>query len=345
MPELSVLMPVRDGARWLEEAVGSVLAQNFRDFELIVVDDGSSDATPSLLADFAARDSRIVVIRQPPSGVVAALNAGLAAARAPLVARLDADDVAEPERFAEQIDTLRRDPMLVLLGSWAKDIDANGRITGMRRPETDPDDLERRLETGNPMIHPSVMFRTAAARAVGGYRIAFAAAEDFDLWLRLLVHGRIANLPRELIRYRVHHESITAKQPLQQMFATRLALRSAELRRDGATDPLIDYGKPFSVHSDSPPAYADIVRLYRILTWTGDDPDEAGVMLPLDVLRRPDLSRRERSLAQQAIARIIAANRATAPAALWWHLCALRPARAVPLLWRLATTPGARRAT
>lgn len=345
MPELSVLMPVRDGARWLGEAVGSVLAQNFRDFELIVIDDGSTDATPSLLADFVAKDPRIVVIRQAPSGVVGALNAGLAAARAPLIARLDADDVAEPQRFQEQIDAMRRDPMLVLLGSWARDIDADGRVTGMRRPEIDPDELERRLETGNPMIHPSVMFRTAAARAVGGYRAPFAAAEDFDLWLRLVVHGRIANLPRELIRYRVHHDSITAKLPLQQMFATRLALRSSELRHDGASDPLTDHGKPFSVHSDSPSAYGDIVRLYRILTWTGDDADEAGTALPLDVLMRPDLSRRERSLAQQAVARIIASDRAAAPAALWWRLCALRPSRAFSLLWQLLTTPGARRAT
>lgn len=336
MPQLTVLMPVRDGARWLAQAVVSVLAQSFRDFELVIVDDGSVDETSAIIDGFAAGDPRIVILRQPPSGVVPALNAGLAAARAPLIARLDGDDIAEPTRFAEQIEAMQRDPTLVLLGSWATEIDGDDHVTGMRRPEIDPAKLKRRLDAGNPIIHPSVMFRTSLARKVGGYRAAFAAAEDYDLWLRLADHGAIANLPRELIRYRVHADSITAREPLQQMFATRLARRSASLRREGAPDPLAHCDTPVLMASELPAAYADIARLYRILSW-----NEASLTYPpLTELSRDRLSRRERTLAQQAVARMIAADPRGASVALWWRLCVLRPWRAPRALWRIWTTSG-----
>jgi GT2 family glycosyltransferase len=328
-------MPVRDGARWIAEAIGSVLAQSFRDFELVIVDDGSVDGTPAIIDGFAARDPRVVVLRRAPSGVVASLNAGLAIARAPLIARLDADDIAEPQRFADQITAMQRDPDLVLLGSWATDINDEGRVIGTRQPETDPTELKNRFESGNPMIHPSVMFRTTAARAVGGYRAAFIAAEDYDLWLRLRSHGSIANLPQALIRYRVHPGSITSREPLQQMFSTRLALRSAELRHAGRPDPLEDHRRPVLMCDEVPEAYADLASLYCFLGQS--DPRMALQQSEIPVLEKPDrirLSRRERTLAQQALARRIACNPEAASAAQWWQLYKLRPTRALPLLWR-----------
>lgn len=338
MPQLSVLMPVRNGARWIAEAIGSVLTQTFRDFELIIIDDGSTDGTLAIVEEFAAHDPRIVMIEQAAAGLVVALNTGLAQARAPLIARLDADDVAVPARFTEQVATMQNDPQLVLLGSWATEINDNGRVIGLRRPQTDAAKLKESLVCGNPMVHSSVMFRTAVARAVGGYRAAFAAAEDYDLWLRLSEHGTIANLLRELIRYRVHGASVTARQPLRQMFAARLALRSAELRQQGVEDPLANSETPIAMESELPAAYADIARLYRLLSCMAFKP-------PLDTVRaslltevsRNALNRRERKLAQLAVARLIAADPRSTPAALWWRLCMLRPSRAVPLLWQLWT--------
>ena len=122
-PQVSVVLPVRNGARWLGEALQSVIAQTLAAWELIAIDDGSTDDTPGILADFAKRDGRIRVIRQEPLGLVAALNRGLAEVRAPLLARLDADDRALPERLDRQVRYLAGHPDVGLLGSWAHEID------------------------------------------------------------------------------------------------------------------------------------------------------------------------------------------------------------------------------
>ncbi len=337
LPQISVLMPVRDGARWISTAIESVLSQTFADFELIVVDDGSTDATPAIVAGHASRDPRIVVMTQPASGLVTALNSGLSAARAPLLARLDADDVAEPTRLAEQLAEMTRNPQLAVLGSWALEIDETGRAHGVRRPKTDADQLMRELNRANPMIHSAVMLRTAMAREAGGYRPTFTAAEDFDLWLRLSERGEVANLERELVRYRVHSGSITARKSLVQLLSTRLAQRSALLRRAGQPDPADGLKTPFDVWADPPPAYAEAVAIHRVLAWASPETIPAAYRnAPPDfgVLSRSKLSRRERSFAQKAILRYLADHPDAPRMALWSQLIGLRPFRAVLLIWR-----------
>lgn len=231
-------MPVKNGEAWLAAAIESVLAQTLADFELIVVDDGSTDASPDIIAALSGRDERIFTVRQPRQlGLVKALNAALAVVRAPLLARLDADDLALPERLWDQARCFDERSDLVLLGSWAERIDATGRRTGEVRPETDPARLAAILRKRNPLVHSSVMMRTATVKKLGGYREAFLGAEDFDLWLRLSEHGVVAILPQPLVRYRVHGNSVTRRLALRQCFSTRLASAAAAARARLGADP------------------------------------------------------------------------------------------------------------
>jgi len=200
-PAVSVLMGVRDGAPWVSSAVASVLEQTLDDLELIVVDDGSTDGTPDLLA--AVRDRRLRVTRQPRAGLTAALARGLALARAPLIARLDADDVALPERLALQVAFLAAHPDVGLLGTAAREVDADGREIGVVRPPESDGALRRMLIRRNPFVHSSVMMRRAAAERAGGYDATIAVAQDYDLWMRLSRLVGLANLPDILVMRRL----------------------------------------------------------------------------------------------------------------------------------------------
>jgi glycosyltransferase involved in cell wall biosynthesis len=196
-PAVSVLMGVRDGAAWISRALASVLAQTLTDLELIVVDDGSTDATAALLS--GVRDPRLVVERQAPAGLTVALNRALARARAPLIARLDADDVALPARLERQRVFLQGHPEVGLLGTAARVVDESGRdVEITRAPEGDLA-IRRALIRRNPFVHSSVMARRVLIAAVGGYDVSFAVAQDYDLWLRLSAITRMANLAEPLV--------------------------------------------------------------------------------------------------------------------------------------------------
>jgi glycosyltransferase involved in cell wall biosynthesis len=265
MPNVSVLMPVRNGARWLREAIDSVLGQTLRDFELIVVDDGSTDDTPHLLSDVSRLDSRIRIFRQEASGLVDALNRGLAEARGSLVARLDADDRAMPERLDRQVRYLESNPNVGLLGSWAEKIDERGAPCGLLKPEPQSDALAHLLLRTNPFVHSSVMFRTEPVRRLGGYRSAFQAAEDYDLWLRIAEVAEIVNVPEFLIQYRRHNANVTQRHAIRQAFSARLAQRSANIRRETGNDPAGHLISPPDWRSEEKSFYAEDAALYRLL--------------------------------------------------------------------------------
>ena len=197
VPAVSVLMSVHDGAPSVAEAVASVLAQSAGDLELIVVDDGSTDATPDLLA--AVSDGRLRVLRQARTGLTRALNRALGAARADLVARLDADDVALPERLARQRAFLERAPDVGLLGSAAREIDGAGATVRVVRPPEDDAAIRRALIRANPFVHSSIMARRSLLERAGGYDESLAVAQDYDLWMRLARLTRLANLPDVLV--------------------------------------------------------------------------------------------------------------------------------------------------
>ena len=208
-PAVSVLMGVHNGANWIGRAVESVLGQTLADLELIVVDDGSTDETPTLLA--AMRDSRLTVERQSRAGLSRALNRALARARAPLIARLDADDMALPDRLARQRAFLESHPAVGLLGTAARVVDESDREVGVIRPPEDDDAIRRALIRRNPFVHSSVMLRRALVEKSGGYDVSFAVAQDYDLWLRMSRITRMANLAEPLVVRRLVAGRVTAE--------------------------------------------------------------------------------------------------------------------------------------
>jgi glycosyltransferase involved in cell wall biosynthesis len=231
------VLAVHNGEPWLDEAVASILGQSFRDFEFIIVDDGSTDGTPAALARWAARDGRIALVRQEKSGHEIAVARGLAMASGELVARMDTDDVALPRRFERQAAFLDRHPDIALVGGAIEFIDASGATMGFHRPPTGPTTIRATLPRANCIAHPAVMARHQALLAAGGYRLPYRASEDYDLWHRLSEGARLANLAEMVLRHRLHARSVSYEKAEQQAF-TRLAARhTAALRRQGLPDP------------------------------------------------------------------------------------------------------------
>lgn len=240
---ISVLMPVRNGERFVAEAVESVLSQTFADLELLVLDDGSTDSTPQILERLAADDSRLVVHRRAPGRTLAeALNAAAELSRAPLLARLDADDVALPERLGLQTEFLSENPDVVLLGGQALLIDERGREFGRAEYPTGKAELKEALRERNPFVHSATAMRREAFEAVGGYRVNFDHAEDLDLWLRLAAGRQIANLPRPVVKYRIHGDQQTLHKQDEQALFSVAARASAQARAAGEPDPFV--GRP-----------------------------------------------------------------------------------------------------
>jgi len=201
MARLSVVMAVHNAERWVREALDSVLAQTVRDLEVIVIDDGSTDGTGAILD--ACRDPRVRVVHQPRAGLTRSLNRGIHTSTAPLVARLDADDVALPERFARQMAFLDAHPEVGLVGTGCREIAPSGEILGTVRPPADDGAIRRGLIRRNPFVHSSVMLRRAVLEQVGGYDEGLDVAQDYDLWLRMGSVTRMANLPDPLVLRRL----------------------------------------------------------------------------------------------------------------------------------------------
>jgi glycosyltransferase involved in cell wall biosynthesis len=219
-PAVSVLLPVRDARRTLPACLRSLLAQTLRDHEVVAVDDGSTDGGGELLEDFARRDPRLRVVRTPARGLVAALNTARVLARGSLLARMDADDVAHPERLALQAARLRADPATAILGCRVRLVGGpRGGNAGMRayvrwlNGLLDHDAIARDLLVESPLAHPSVMMRAGALQALGGYR-DFDGPEDYDLWLRAWRAGlRFAKLDETLLLWRDGPRRLTRRDP------------------------------------------------------------------------------------------------------------------------------------
>ncbi|GIW99532.1 MAG: hypothetical protein KatS3mg111_2865 [Pirellulaceae bacterium] len=208
-PLVSVILPVYNAENFLIDAVASILEQTWQDFELICIDDGSTDSSPQILRWLATQDSRIRVITQSNQGIVAALNHGCQMARGPLLARMDADDVAFPQRLQRQVAWFQQHPRGVLVGAAILEIDEHSaplRISSLPRCHEEIESALLSRRTG--VFHPTVMMRADQWRAAGGYRPRFEWVEDHDLWLRLAHRGELANLPEVLLAYRMHAQSI-----------------------------------------------------------------------------------------------------------------------------------------
>jgi hypothetical protein len=217
-PVVSVVLPVWNGERFLAEAVESVLSQTLDSFELLLVDDGSTDATSDIAHVFTCRDPRVRVIHIDRRGIAHALNAGIEQARGRYVARMDADDISCPSRLQKQIAYLDANPDCVAVGSAVSVIDEAGEHVGTRTFPEHHDGITNKLISGwsNAIAHPTVVMRREALLAVGGYRPDRVPSEDLDLWIRLSAIGKLANVNDQLLRYRRHTETVGLRDSDQQ---------------------------------------------------------------------------------------------------------------------------------
>jgi hypothetical protein len=231
-PQLSVVVSVYNGERYLLASLQSVLDQEEVDLELIVVNDGSTDRSPQLLAELAACDPRVRVLHQENQGLTRALRHGCAAARGEFIARHDADDISYRGRFARQLRLLQADPHLSMVSSWACALGPQGEeLFTVTRP-ADREEATGALLDGRmgPSGHGSVMFRAPQYHQVGGYRVPFRYAQDWDLWLRLAEVGYLAYVPEFLYAYRVEENSISAHRRDQQTRLKQCAFRCRHAR-------------------------------------------------------------------------------------------------------------------
>ncbi len=234
---ISVVMAVRHCTAYLQEALMSVLGQTFPDFEVLVLDDGSTDETPDMAEEMAARDDRIRVCRQDRHSMAETLNRGIAMARGELLARMDGDDVCLPERFERQLRHLQANRDVALVGTQTIRIDESGTPTGTTRLPLTAHHIRQQLMRRNAIAHPSAMMRREAVLAVKGYRTQFSAAQDIDLWLRLAERYDLNNLPGAWMKYRIHQVQTTSGRRMEQVLCALAARWSADCRRRGLPDP------------------------------------------------------------------------------------------------------------
>lgn len=236
-PVISVLMAVRNGIRFVNEAVTSILTQTESRFEFLIIDDGSTDGTAQCLEQI--EDERVSVVRQDNVGLTKSLNRLLAKARGQFIARMDADDCSLPKRFSRQIDFLTRHPSAVAVGSDVIYMNEFGRRLFRRRMPSSHAEIDacHLSGWGGFLVHPSVMMRADAVREVGGYDESLTFCQDYDLWTRLALQGQLANLPEPLLLYRYHDRSISRNEHDRQN-RFRDSILAGELGRRGLSKPI-----------------------------------------------------------------------------------------------------------
>ena len=210
-PAISIVLPVYNSGQYLAETINSLLAQTFTDFELIIIDDGSTDNSTEIISGYA--DKRIRLLRNERNfGLIYTLNKGVELAKGKYIARIDGDDICAPDRLERQLYYFQQDPSVAVVASTVTFIDASGAETGtwpLDRETTTSRQIKNRMPWENCIAHPSVMIDTAVARTYH-YSTSQLHAEDYDLWLRLLADGqKIEKISEPLLYYRVHGTSIT----------------------------------------------------------------------------------------------------------------------------------------
>jgi glycosyltransferase involved in cell wall biosynthesis len=266
-PAVSVILPVHNGIPYIEESARSILSQTFRDFELVIGDDGSNDGTGDIVRRLALTDQRVRALFRPrPSGLSASANWLVSEARAPLIAVAHADDRAYPERLARQLEILRADPEVDLVGTLWDGMDEEGR-------KVRPGDFWRLLRRSPfaPFSHSSIMFRRAAFERAGRYRPQADYWEDLDLYYRIALHGRIAVIPEVLstvrharISTRLRHNQIRVENAVDLMF------RATRVYSEGEDhSPLLAAHDPKSEHRLHPMTF---VSCGSTRLWSGRSP-------------------------------------------------------------------------
>lgn len=235
-PRVSVIMSVLNDERYIGEAVDSVLNQTFRDFEFIIINDGSTDRTGEILSSY--RDDRILLFDQKNRGLTQSLNRGLSLARGEYIARMDGDDISDPARLEEEVRFLDRDQDIGLVGTFAYRIDEQGRRISVYTYKTTTEEIKKNLWVDCPFCHSSVMFRKACIDKIGAYREKVGPTEDYDLWFRITEQFGAANIPVPLHSFRIDSKGITVRKRFDQIRYMMLVRLLAEERQKKGQDNL-----------------------------------------------------------------------------------------------------------
>jgi glycosyltransferase involved in cell wall biosynthesis len=238
-PMISVVMSVFNGEPFLAEAVESILDQDFQDFEFIIIDDGSTDDTASILDSYQRRDHRVRVHHESHSGVAKSSNKGCELAQGKYIARMDADDVANQDRLALQVEFMEAHPEVGVVGAWVEWINSRGKSLYISTNPAEDGEIKADLLLRRRCAfwNSTVVFRKEVFARSGGYRCN-VVAEDYDFWLRAAEHFQMANLETVLVKYRIHSSQISIQQRIHQTRATLSAQLAAKRRKDGLPDPL-----------------------------------------------------------------------------------------------------------
>lgn len=288
-PALTVLMPVYNAKAYIHQAIDSVLAQSFTHYQLLLLDDGSTDGSWEILQQYARQDPRVIAKQFEHQGHAALMNKGMAMAQTQLVAGMHADDIALPDRFEKQVAYLNAHPNIQVLGTSYQILAGDKQTKTVLRNPTDPKAVSKLMAKGCCVGHPTIMFRKQALIKAGGYRHAFLPAEDHELWLRMLANEPdiIANLPETLLWYRIHQNQASTSRMQKTMLCSEAAIINYKLLQQGKPAVFddtteIDY-EQIAIHM--PPAALNrrlitgyCVRLVQFEIW-GMSTDEAQAVM------------------------------------------------------------------
>lgn len=230
MPRVSVIMPVYNGEKYIRDSVNSILKQTYQDFELVIINDGSTDRTKFIIDQYAETYPKVKVFHCEHKGVSAAANFGMENSTGEYIARLDSDDKAVPERLAVQVKFLDEHPDIDLAGSYFKAFHVNGRVQDIVIA-TSNEELQRILPQYNQMGHSTIMMRRSVLDKVGMYDTSFTLAEDYEFYLRVIEKGKIANIPQFLVYYRFHPEQATTRSTETQKAGERARQMARERKK------------------------------------------------------------------------------------------------------------------
>lgn len=265
-PLVSVVMSVYNADRFLREAVESILDQTFKEFEFIIINDGSTDRSAVILEEFRQKDIRVVISTHPNNqGIVAALNSGLAKARGKYIARMDADDISLPHRLQDQVSWMDAHPQVDICGAWVELIGAAQ--GGSWRHPVEHASIHARMLFSNALAHPTVMMRASAVRKHGlMYDEKRIYIEDYDLWSRFLEKMQFANLDKILLRYRLHSQNTGVKYRSEQIIGHEAIFRRllAPLQMEYTSQDLALHQKITGMQYE-----ASLSFLYHSYLWLG----------------------------------------------------------------------------
>ena len=215
-PLISIVLPVFNGEKYLSLAIDSVIAQSYQNWELIIIDNESSDKTPHIITEYIKKDVRIKGLYCSQKGIVPALNTGLSHCSGPLVARIDADDIWLPEKLETQKNAFNNDISLTLLGTSVEIINDKGEILTDRQAFNNGKPLgykevKQRLGRKNLFCHSSIMIRKEVIDVLGGYSDRFLHSEDYHLWLKITKQFKVEIFEEKLVKFRYHQHSISRK--------------------------------------------------------------------------------------------------------------------------------------